>query len=50
MPGKVNPVMAEMLNMVMIQITAMDYAVNTAAAAGQLGIECDDAVHRLQPV
>ncbi len=36
MPGKVNPVMAEMLNMVMIQIYAMDYAVTTAASAGQL--------------
>ncbi|NLF51364.1 MAG: aspartate ammonia-lyase [Leptolinea sp.] len=36
MPGKVNPVMAEMLNMVMIQVTAMDHAVGMAAAAGQL--------------
>ncbi|NMB53382.1 MAG: aspartate ammonia-lyase [Leptolinea sp.] len=36
MPGKVNPVMAEMLNMVMIQVCAMDSAVSTAAAAGQL--------------
>lgn len=36
MPGKVNPVMAEMLNMVMIQVIAMDAAVNQAAAAGQL--------------
>jgi fumarate hydratase class II len=36
MPGKVNPVMAEMLNMVMIQVTGMDSAVATAAAAGQL--------------
>lgn len=36
MPGKVNPVMAEMLNMVMIQVCAMDTAVAMAASAGQL--------------
>lgn len=36
MPGKVNPVMAEMLNMVMIQVVAMDQAVAMATAAGQL--------------
>jgi fumarate hydratase class II len=36
MPGKVNPVMAEMLNMAMIQVIALDSAVNQAAAAGQL--------------
>lgn len=35
MPGKVNPVMAEMLNMVMFQIGGMDHAVNAACAAGQ---------------
>lgn len=36
MPGKVNPAMAEMLNMVMIQVCAMDTAVSTASASGQL--------------
>jgi aspartate ammonia-lyase len=36
MPGKVNPVMAEMLNMVMIQVVSMDGAVAQAASAGQL--------------
>lgn len=36
MPGKVNPVMAEMLNMAMIQIISMDSAVAAATAAGQL--------------
>jgi fumarate hydratase, class II len=36
MPAKVNPVMAEMLNMVAIQVTGMDTAVAMAAAAGQL--------------
>jgi fumarate hydratase class II len=36
MPGKVNPVMAEMLNMVMFQIMGMDHAVTAASAAGQL--------------
>jgi aspartate ammonia-lyase len=36
MPGKVNPAMAEMLNMVMIQVCAMDSAVSTASAASQL--------------
>lgn len=36
MPGKVNPVMAEMLNMVMFQIMGMDHAVAAACAAGQL--------------
>ena len=36
MPGKVNPVMAEMLNMVMYQVMGMDHAVTAASAAGQL--------------
>ncbi len=36
MPGKVNPVMAEMVNMVMMQVCAMDSAVGMAASAGQL--------------
>lgn len=36
MPGKVNPVMAEMLNMIMIQVCAMDFAVSSASSAGQL--------------
>jgi aspartate ammonia-lyase len=36
MPGKVNPVMAEMLNMVMIQVSGLDFAVNSASSAGQL--------------
>jgi fumarate hydratase, class II len=36
MPGKVNPVMAEMLNMAMFQIQGCDHAVALAAQAGQL--------------
>lgn len=36
MPGKVNPVMAEMTNMVCYQVIGMDAAVSAAAAAGQL--------------
>jgi aspartate ammonia-lyase len=36
MPGKVNPVMAEMLNMIMYQVCGMDHAVAAASAAGQL--------------
>jgi aspartate ammonia-lyase len=36
MPGKVNPVMAEMLNMVCFQIVGNDTAVSMAAQAGQL--------------
>jgi aspartate ammonia-lyase len=36
MPGKVNPVMAEMLNMVMYQVMGMDHTVTAACAAGQL--------------
>jgi fumarate hydratase class II len=36
MPGKVNPVMAEMLNMIMFQVSGMDHAVAAASAAGQL--------------
>lgn len=36
MPGKVNPVMAEMLNMVCFHIMASDYCVSLAAGAGQL--------------
>jgi fumarate hydratase class II len=36
MPGKVNPVMAEMLDMVMFQVIACDTAVALACQAGQL--------------
>lgn len=36
MPGKVNPVMAEMLNMVMFQVIGCDTTVVLAAQAGQL--------------
>jgi fumarate hydratase class II len=36
MPGKVNPVMAEMLNMAMFQVQGCDHAVTLAAQAGQL--------------
>ena len=36
MPGKVNPVMAEMLNMVCFQVMGNDLAVAMAAQAGQL--------------
>ena len=36
MPGKVNPVMAEMLNMAMFHVQGNDLAVSLAAQAGQL--------------
>ena len=36
MPGKVNPVMAEMLNMTMFHVQGNDHAVALAAQAGQL--------------
>jgi aspartate ammonia-lyase len=36
MPGKVNPVMAECLNMVAFHVLGADHAVALAAAAGQL--------------
>jgi len=36
MPGKVNPVMAEMLNMVCFQVTGNDTTVSMAVQAGQL--------------
>jgi fumarate hydratase class II len=36
MPGKVNPVQAEMLNMAMIHVQGCDLAVSLAAQAGQL--------------
>lgn len=36
MPGKVNPVICEMTNMVCFQVRAIDTAVSLAAAAGQL--------------
>ncbi len=36
MPGKINPVMAEMLNMAMFQVQGCDLAVSLAAQAGQL--------------
>jgi fumarate hydratase class II len=38
MPGKVNPVMAEMLNMAMFQIQGCDLTVSLAAQAGQLEV------------
>lgn len=36
MPGKVNPVMAEMLNMVAIEVIGNDYTITMAAQASQL--------------
>ena len=36
MPGKVNPVMAEMLNMAMFHVQGCDYSVSLASQAGQL--------------
>ncbi|MBI5286305.1 MAG: aspartate ammonia-lyase [Deltaproteobacteria bacterium] len=36
MPGKVNPVMAEMLNMVVFQVIGNDLAISMAAQSGQL--------------
>ncbi|GMA49533.1 class II fumarate hydratase [Alicyclobacillus contaminans] len=36
MPGKINPVMAEMLNMVVHQVLGCDMAITQAAGAGQL--------------
>lgn len=36
MPGKVNPVMAEMLNMAMFHVQGCDHAISLAAQAGQL--------------
>ena len=36
MPGKVNPVMAEMLNMAMMHVQGNDHAIALAAQAGQL--------------
>ena len=36
MPGKVNPVMAEMLNMAMFQVIGNDLTVMMAGQAGQL--------------
>ena len=38
MPGKVNPVMAEMLNMAMFQIQGCDLTVSLAAQTGQLEV------------
>lgn len=38
MPGKINPVMAECLNMVAFQVVASDTAVSLAAQAGQIDL------------
>jgi len=38
MPGKVNPVMAEMLDMVCFQVAGCDHTVSLAAQAGQLDL------------
>jgi fumarate hydratase class II len=36
MPGKVNPVMAEMLNMTMLHVQGCDHTISLASQAGQL--------------
>jgi fumarate hydratase class II len=46
MPGKVNPVMAEMLDQAMFHVIGCDTAVLLAVQAGQLEFECNDAGDR----
>jgi fumarate hydratase class II len=50
MPGKVNPVQAEMLNMAMFHIIGCDTTVALGAQAGQLELNVMDAGDRPQPV
>jgi fumarate hydratase class II len=54
MPGKYNPVMAEMLNMVCYQVMGLDQAIMLAAQAGQLELNvmmplvAYDLLHQIQ--
>ena len=49
MPGKVNPVMAEMLNMVCYQVMGNDTDDSDGVAGGAVGTERNDAGHGAQP-
>jgi fumarate hydratase class II len=50
MPGKVNPVMAEMLNMVCYHVHGQRPNGDGLHPGRAVGAECDDAHHRLQSV
>ena len=48
MPGKVNPVMAECLDMVAYQVVGNDLATSLAVQAGQMELKRYDASHNVQ--
>ena len=50
MPGKVNPVIPEVVNQVCFQVVGNDLTVTMAAEAGQLAAERVRAGHRVQPL
>src|SRR5262249_3540725 len=50
MPGKVNPVMPEVMNIVCFRVMANDYAVNLAAHSGQLQLNAYEPLNGLAPM
>ena len=48
MPGKVNPVIAESLTMVLAQVIGNDTTITIAGQSGNFEIKCDDACCCLQ--
>ena len=47
MPGKVNPVMAEVMNLVTFRVMGNDYTVNLAAHSGQLQLNAYEPIEGL---
>ncbi len=50
MPGKVNPVMPEVMNIVAFRVMANDYAVTLAAHSGQLQLNAFEPLNGLAPM
>ena len=50
MPGKVNPVMPEVMNIIAFRVMANDYAVTLAAHSGQLQLNAFEPLNGLAPI
>ena len=50
MPGKVNPVIPEVMNIIAFRVMANDYAVNLAAHSGQLQLNAYEPLAGLSPI
>jgi aspartate ammonia-lyase len=50
MPGKVNPVIPEVMNIISFRVMANDYAVNLAAHSGQLQLNAYEPLAGLSPI